>query len=285
MTPQEIARQTGKLASVPAVYYQVDRMLDNPGRTSAEIGRVIGQDPALTARLLSVVNTAYYGFPSRIETLPMAITVLGTRALRELLLTVTLTNALRSLHSPLLDMDRYWEHCIYCGVVSKELARREGRIDAEQLFIAGLLHDVGKLAMYQVLPDRMAQIRELHTGKPQPIQQLEQALLGFDHADVGGALLAYWRLPLLYQEAAAYHHRPAEAHDYPDVANLVHVANLISPAAETGNSCRWQTDTDMPPIDPAAEAQVQLTPALIAQLRLEADLQTLEMQETLFEDA
>ncbi len=282
MTADELARGITRIATLPAVYYRVCRMLDDPGATTADVGRVISQDPALTARLLSVVNTAYYGFPSRITSIPMAITILGARGLRDLLLTVSVANALREVQADVIDMESYWQHSIRCGLMARGLAGHVGHRDQEGLFIAGLLHDIGKLALYHQLPERARQILERCAAGERPLYRLEREVLGFDHAQVGDALLRYWRLPDLYREACAFHHTPDNAGRHPLEVSIVHIADAVTDKVEAGNNPPRQEDTGLPRLHPFARAHVLMDARLAEQLQLEADLQAIEMQELLF---
>ena len=127
-------------------------LINDPDASAAEIGDVISEDPALTARLLKIVNSAFYGFPSRIETVSRAITIVGTLELLDLILAASVVKAFSGIPSELVDMDQFWEHSLYTGVTARVLAGRHRAPDTERYFVAGLLHDIGALVLYRQLP-------------------------------------------------------------------------------------------------------------------------------------
>lgn len=282
MTPDALAREVTRLAALPAVYYRVSQMLDDPAVTTPQVGRVVAQDPSLTARLLSVVNTAYYGFPSRITSIPMAITILGGRGLRDLLLTVSVASALRDLDTPVVDIEAFWQHSIRCGLMARGLAGQAGHRDEESLFIAGLLHDLGKLVIYSQLPAESREILQHCAEGARPLYRLERERLGFDHCQVGEALLRYWRVPDLYREAAAFHHAPDNAAQHPLEVSIVHIADALTEKVEPGHNLPRQVDSGLPRLHPFARAHVMIDATLAQQLELEAELQAIEMHELLF---
>ena len=122
-------------------------MLEDPNTTANDLGRVIGRDTGLTARLLKIVNSAFYGFQSRIETVSRAVTIIGMRELRGLVLAASAIEAFSKVPNKVLNMANFWRHSVYCGVVAQLLAERSNVLHAERLFVAGLLHDIGLVAI------------------------------------------------------------------------------------------------------------------------------------------
>lgn len=283
LSPETIARNTVELVSLPRVYHRVSEMLADGRYGAAEIGRVVASEPALTARLLRMVNSAYYGLPTRVDTVPMAISVLGTRALHELVLASSVASAFDRLDTGLVDVADFWHHSIYCGLTARLIAKDQRLGQSEQAFVAGLLHDIGKLALYREAPDAAETVlRRFAADEGEtPVFRLESEVLGFDHAAVGAALLRTWDLPEAYASAVAHHHDPGSASEYRELCAVVHVANTLSKKVEPGHKIQATKDT-VPTVDDDAAAIVSLDGSTVEHLRVEADLQSIEVYATLF---
>jgi len=232
MTPSELVSSIGSLVSFPDVYYQVNDMVEDPRCSAADIGEVISRDPALTVRLLKIVNSPFYGVSSRVETVSRAVNIIGTRELRNLVLVTSAVETFSRIPNELMDMATFWRHSVYCGVVARLLATECNVLHSERLFIAGLLHDIGMLIIYHKLPDEARQVIECFSRGTEEIYSIEQEVIGFDHAQIGGALMRWWRLPPSLQATAQYHHEPAKAEAFHLECAIVHIANSITNAAE-----------------------------------------------------
>ena len=259
--PAELVSGAVRLVSLPEVCLRVNEMLDDPNTSAADFGRVISQDTGLTARLLKIVNSAFYGFPSRIETVSRAVAVIGLRELRGLVLAASAVETFSRIPNDVLNMVRFWRHSVYCGVVSKLLAERCHVLHSERLFVAGLLHDIGKLIICHRLPE-LARTAQRRIGEMQGFDfEIEQELMGFDHAEVGGELLAHWRMPQSLVNAVRYHHAPRSATDNLIEVALVHIANAMTGLAE--QSLDVDVDMLIQPADPQAWEMVGLDPSVM----------------------
>jgi putative nucleotidyltransferase with HDIG domain len=265
----ELVQGTLELASLPEVVMRTIDLINNPQTSAAEIGLVLAEDPALTARLLKIVNSPFYGFPSRIDTVSRAITVIGTLELLDLILATSVIKAFRGIPTDLVDMDSFWEHSLYTGVVARILAGRMRAPNTERYFIAGLLHDIGALALYKQAPDIAAIALRRARAEVTPLHEIEQELLGFDHGEVGGELMRSWRLPETLVEATRFHHTPQLAADHRLDTALIHLADVIAcavhnPATENGR---------VPPMDAAAWDLTGLQVTIMDDVITEADAQ------------
>lgn len=255
-SPAELVGGVVRLVSLPEVCIRVNEMLDDPHASAADFGKVIGQDTGLTARLLKIVNSSFYGFPSRIETVSRAVTVIGLRELRGLVLAASAVETFSRIPTDVLNMVRFWRHSVYTGVVAQALAEQANVLHSERLFVAGLLHDIGKLILGHRLPQIARTIQQRLQAAEQPDFLIERELLGFDHAAVGGELIRAWQMPASLEAAVRHHHAPAAATEFPLEAALVHIANSMTGLAEQG----LDVDVEMviQPIEPAAWETVQL---------------------------
>lgn len=254
------------IASLPAIYTRLIAVINHPRSSARDIAKVVSDDPGLTARLLRIVNSAFYGFPQKIETVSHAVTIIGTEQLRDLALATSVIQMFKDIPPELVDMDSFWRHSMACGVAARVIASQRREANVERFFMAGMLHDIGSLIIYlkngakarEVL-DRCAQTKELR-------YKVERELLGFDHARVGSALLKSWKLPESQQEAIGLHHDPREAQRFPVETSTVHVADVIANALQVGTS----GERLVPPLVPDAWAALRLPddsmPKLIAEI-------------------
>jgi len=203
---------------------QLIRSVDQEQITAGELSRLISTDAALSAHLLRIVNSPYYGLARRIGTVSDALTVLGFNLVRR---TVTAAVLQRPRFAYLHDTDTaraFWRHELMCAALSRHIALRRG-FDGEFAYMAGLLHDVGRLVMLVQFPDQSEVLLAPRSDDDTGID-LERELFGFDHAQVGGALLELWRLPGGMVQAA--HQHAGETEPEEQQAASIWRANLIS---------------------------------------------------------
>ncbi|HKK13145.1 MAG TPA: HDOD domain-containing protein [Gammaproteobacteria bacterium] len=260
-----------QLASLPEVVIRAVDMVNDPDTSASDIGAVINEDPALAARLLKLVNSPFFGFPSRIETVSRAITIVGTLELLDLIMGAVVVKAFGSMPSTLVSMNAFWSHSLYAALVARALAGRHRAPKAERFFIAGLLHDIGSLVLLQRRPRQMRAALERAARHREPTFVAEQAVLGFDHCAVGAALLEAWRLPEALVETARCHHAPAGARHHRLESAIVHCADVIAGAA---TACAADSGA-VPPLEPAAWELTGLDVAVVEGVLAEADSQFL----------
>ncbi|MCO6412381.1 MAG: HDOD domain-containing protein [Thiogranum sp.] len=229
-TAGELVDRVTDLVSLPDIYLRVQQLLEDSDSSLADVGRIISTDPALAARLLKIANSPFFGMTAKIETISRAITILGTRQLHDLLLASSVASAFRDAPAH-LDMNRFWTRSVRCAVTARLLAFECNVLDSERLFVAGLLHDIGHLVMYRMLPEPSAEAAACAEAQGQPLAEVERELFfGFDYAEVGGALLQRWRIPVMLQECVAHQNDPQQAQKFCFESSIVHCATVISAA-------------------------------------------------------
>ncbi len=233
--------------SLPEVCIRVNEMMEDPSTTAKALGEVISRDAGLTARLLKIVNSSFYGFPSKIETVSRAVTVIGLRELRGLVLAASAVETFSKIPTEVLNRVYFWRHSVYCGVVAQLVAEECKVLHSERLFVAGLLHDIGKLIIAHRLAEKMKIIKQRVAAEQRVDYEIEREELGFDHADVGGALLREWKMPPTLCDAVYFHHHPADATDSLMDAGIIHLANHVTGMAEEGLDV--DIETIIQPID------------------------------------
>lgn len=236
MEIDELIKGNERLASLPEIYYQLNEAIHDPDCTFDDIGEIISIDTSLTLRILKIVNSAFYGFSSQVETVSHALTIIGTDQLTQLVLASSVMSRFKGIPEELINMEKFWQHSLACGLASRALATLSGEYNVERFFVAGLLHDVGRLVMCVKIPEQTAELMTRVRDTEQSLYEAEQKTLGFDHAELGGRLLKSWFLPERLEEAVASHHEPHKAANFPEEAAIVNLGNSIAHAMEIGDS-------------------------------------------------
>jgi len=258
ISPDQLVRDISGIVTLPDVYLRINRLVENPDSSSADIARAASQDAAFTAKLLKLANSAHYGFPAAVDTVAKAVTLIGTTQVRNLALSLSAANSFAGLPNDRVSMRNFWKHSLLCALAARELGKLAGRCDPESLFTAGLLHDIGELILFNRLPEQAQAVllAVLDSQQEITVPEAEAEIVGFDHAEVGGALAESWRLPDMLRECIACHHAPARATGHPREAALIHIANSLAQLAEIDS---LDLD-DAPPIDAAAWIAAGLDP-------------------------
>lgn len=222
--------------SPPHVYVKLKETLEDPRSSFKEFSSIIGGDPALSARLLKIVNSAFYGLESEVETISHALGIIGTEQLTQLVLATSVTKQFSGIPENLVSMDLFWRHSIACGVATKIIADWVGERNLENYYLAGMLHDIGSLVIYKKFPKEAEKIISQCKENKECLFDIERKVFGVSHAKVGGRLLKGWGLPMSLCESAYFHHRPQKAKEFPLATKIVHVADSIVDEMNLGSS-------------------------------------------------
>ncbi|MEW8654436.1 MAG: HDOD domain-containing protein [Candidatus Thiodiazotropha endolucinida] len=256
MTPQQLVIEIESLVSLPDVCVKVNRLIDAPNYSVATLGEIISQDTDLSARLLRLVNSAFFNLKVPVETISRAITIIGTNELRNLVMATTAARIFTGIPGDLVDMTEYWRYSITAGVVAGELAKRCNVLHSERLFVMGVLHDIGRLAIYLKMPQESRDILLITGGDDTLLPDAENDVLGFTHMDVGEALLRKWKLPESIVSVVAHHHRPASTQVFQLETSLLSLSALLAYAEISG--VEWYETVEL--VDPVVWKQTGLEP-------------------------
>ncbi|RLJ17790.1 phosphohydrolase [bacterium endosymbiont of Escarpia laminata] len=234
MNAEELVKGIEHLVSLPDVCIKVNMMTDSPLYSAKDIGEVISQDTDLSARLLSLVNSAFYGMRAPVDTISRAVTVIGTKGLRNLVLVTSAAEIFTGIPADLVDMTEFWRYSVTTGVISKALSTQCNVLHGERLFVMGVLHDIGRLVIYLRLPEQSRDVLLIIGGNDAILADAEADVFGFTHMDAGAALLKTWKLPESLIAVAGTHHKPMNAGDYRLEASLVKIAGLLSQGEMSG---------------------------------------------------
>lgn len=227
-TPEEFVKSCTKMFSLPAVYMEVKRVIDNPESTMADLSRAISIDPGMTAIVLKLVNSAFYGMPRKVETISRAVGILGMQPIHDLVLAMSVTTTFSGMSQQVMNMKIYWANSFFSGLAARELARKCFLVDSERMFVEGLLRDIGHLLMYEYLPEQSEQAMKASAESGEAIQISEQKLIGFDYAQAGKALVDEWQLPKNLGEAIRYQYNPSGTTNHGFEAALLNMASALT---------------------------------------------------------
>jgi putative nucleotidyltransferase with HDIG domain len=229
-SPQEIKEKIQSIIQLPAlptIAMEVVELVDNPKTSASRLGKVISTDQALTAKVLKIANSPFYGFPKKISTIDFAIIVLGFDALKEIIISISLVSSLQKKSDSYLDARAFWDHSISTGVVARRLARDLGYRVSGEVFVGGLLHDMGISILHRYFNNEFRRIVDIVRETNLTFLEAEESVLGVTHAEVGGWLATRWNLPDHLIEALSLHHTPGAASLNPDLVALIHCADVL----------------------------------------------------------
>jgi len=227
VSAEDLVAGVDDLLSLPDAATRLNALLTDPDVSTGEIAEVVALDPALTARVLRAVNSAYFGLRSRVDTISKAISMIGTSELHSLVLATSAAQAFKNISCKLVDMESFWQHSVRAALAARGFAESSMRRHRERIFLSGLMHDVGKLVLYHQLPEVAVRVLEaVKAGQEQ--DEVEFALLGYTHANIGAVLLERWNLPASLTAPVRFHHDFSEAPEFAREAALVHLGSKVS---------------------------------------------------------
>jgi len=215
------------LPSISGVAIKVLELLDDPDSSAEEVQKILRLDPGLTANILKLTNSAYFGLPNKVGSVQQAVVMLGWKRLIRIVLS-TCVNAVMDKPIPGYDLPpgELWRHSVAVSVTAEGLMKELNLGVDDEIFTAALLHDLGKLVMWEFVAEDLESIR-LTAERGIPFQMAEREVLGTDHAEIGGMLMESWSFPPRFVDAVRWHHEPDSAENPSTLIDIVHVANVL----------------------------------------------------------
>lgn len=229
-------REVGEIATLPEVTVKIIQIVEDPKSTARDLHDVIKNDPALSTRILKVVNSAFYGLPGQISSIDRAIVLLGLSAVKNIAIAASMTHLFHGGTAVEgFSGTELWRHSVGTGVSSRLLSSAQGRPIIEESFLAGLISDLGLLIERQVYSKQMGEVLARFRTDGGDFCQIEQEIIGADHQAFGMALATKWRFPQTLCTTIGYHHKPQDlAEVNRELPTLVHVADILTCRAEVG---------------------------------------------------
>lgn len=229
--------QCPSLPSLSSINKALQGLLLAEQRYSAQISEIIRRDPSLTSRLLRLVNSVYYGLTTPVNSIEEAVFYLGVRQIRQLTMVTPIIEDFQRLSRQCAFPWRdFWQHCIGTAILTREVMSIVQPATDESDYVAGLVHDVGKIAMAWSFPDHFAEIHRQAESGTRELVEVEQEILGMDHGELGALYLEQYHLPELMIKSARFHHQPERADDHQMIIASVQIADLLMRNAQIGCS-------------------------------------------------
>ncbi len=248
--------------TLPGIFEKITLLIDSPSTTAEDVANIISSDQALSAKVLRVVNSVFYGFPGRISNLTHALIILGFDVVKGLVLSTSVFDMMlaRGFHG-------LWEHSLGCAVTTGVIARKTNDPHPEEVSIAGLLHDIGKVILKIEISEESSLVDQTALEKQISTYEAEEEILGFNHATVGKWLCKEWHLPNQLADPIIYHHRPRLSRFAQKATAIVHVANVLVRGIGFG----FPGDNLVPKIDPVAWKALDISDSLLEEIIREMD--------------
>jgi len=260
------------LPTLPKVLDEVSRLVKDPDSSTEQMAKLIAMDQVLSAKVLKMVNSPIYGFPGRISSIHHALVLLGFNVLRGVIVSTSVMDIMNQ------NMVGLWEHSVGCALASSTIARHVGLKDVEDVSVAGLLHDLGKVVTAIQLPELKTGVEAMVKAKDMTYLDAEKALMGFGHDRVNAWIADHWKLPPSIKEGMSYHHKPQLARLYPEAACCVHLGDFMVRAFEYGSG----GDDNVLYLEPDALKKLKLKPADLETILDQLSEQFLEIADLSF---
>lgn len=263
------------LGSYAPVLEEIETLLESPECSLVTIGEAIEKEPDLTARLLRLANSSFYGFSSRLSTVTEAISLIGIQQVQDLILASSIIAQFKGVEDEFVSMESFWKHSLACGTCSRLLAMEKRLPKADKFFVAGLLHDMGRLVLFSRAPQQAKEVFEVYRNERVLLHEAEKRVLGFDHQEVAAAVMQQWKFPANLVQAVACHHQPEAADTARQEASVVHLADHLVNALQLGSS----GERNVPPLSMRAWETLNLPTTVLPSIVARMDAQLGAVQE------
>lgn len=253
---EELVQSCSTVFTLPEIYTHVRDIVDDPASTMDDLTNALKLDPAISARLLKIVNSPLYGLPKQVASISRAVNLMGTQSISDLVAATFIGRTFTGMTAELVDLEAFLRKSVLCALLGEKLAKMSGIDDSERFFVNGLMRDIGHLVLYQTTPKlaQSALVESSYLGTS--LAEVEQASIGCNFTEVGAELIRFWNMPVPIEQAVRHQLNPRAAGEFALNASIVHLAGNIADHAELdphrGN--QWA------PCDPSALEHTRLNP-------------------------
>lgn len=264
MTSQDVIERIEKienLPTIPAILRKILAIIEDPNVSLQKISDFVASDPTLTARILKMVNSPVYGFPGRISSVNHAMVILGLNAVKGLLIGVSVFEVMKK------NMVGLWEHSLSSAIYARIISKRKEIEAPEEISVAALLHDIGKVILLIAFKDEYTKILDVSKTRDNFLYELEKESLGITHAEIGGIIGKKWNFPLKLIEPIMNHHRPQLSKNFEIETAIVHLSNILALSRGIG----YSGDIYVNPVNPSSWKQLDFKFEDIKEIFVEAE--------------
>ena len=269
LTASELVSSVETLLTLPDIYILVKEVVEDPDSCLSDLVNSISVDPGISARLLRLVNSAYFNLRSPVDNIRQAVNLLGMRPVHDLVLATTLTTTFPQSRNDALEMKKFWELSVTRAVYSSLIASHCDELQPERLLINGLLSDIGHQVMFMQLPVQTTEAMHKSSATSKPIDVVEQELLGYSYAEVGAELMQNWGMPESIVKVVRQHVNPQDSHDFARESAIVHIANVLSKL----NEIELEEEPLLSTVSPEAWHITNLTPRDLILIHTKASIE------------
>lgn len=232
LTILDLFRGDLKLASTPNVYFELQETIDDPNKSLLDAAYIIENDASLSIKLLKIVNSAFFGFPSKITSIDRAINLIGAKELQSIALSTAVIEGFSDLPGELISMHDFWARSLRCALIAKGIDDLLGKEYADSIFVCGILHNIGQLIILRRIPELAREVNLILQAEDEPTDldeiTIENEIIGFDHYQTGAALTHLWKLPEIITKSIELHALPDNTETHHKIASIVRLADSYS---------------------------------------------------------
>ncbi len=224
------------LPTLPTILVECNKLLEDPNVSANQLAKAIKTDQAVSSKVLKLVNSAFYGLSGKVGTISQGIVVLGFNTVRNIILSLSVLDLLpKDADLGEFEISDLWKHSLGCAVISRVFAQKVGIKDPEEAFVAGLLHDIGKIIIAKLFQEELVTILKTTHQEKKLFLDVERDVLGTAHDQIGGMLAKNWQLPSTLSESISFHHNGEKTMKHAKLVYTIRLADIVTRGLQIGS--------------------------------------------------